>query len=353
MLRRYSIHNFKSFEQITLNLGSLNLFAGANSTGKSTAIQALLLAADNLQTTAGIRGVTSVHIPPMTFNETRNYLTNAKEYAIALLSDEGSEVKMKFSPADDAFQRINMEQTGVPSQIQYEQLCWNIMYLSATRTWQLYNTTINPYVDKNPLGMQGEYIIDHYYNHHEDLIPEDLVFSPSATQTLETQVNHWLHTLTGYRLSVEPDSSRYKVRFITNDGKELLPYHVGTGISFITELIITCLSARNNSLIVIENPEIHLHPSAQADLIDFLAKVSCPYRQIIIESHSVHFFNGIRRLLHNNIIFLPDVSVYNFIRDEQGMTYANQVFLSQQGGIKNYEPGMFEQFDKDLDAILS
>ena len=129
MLRRYSIHNFKSFEQVTLNLGTLNLFAGANSAGKSTAIQALLLAADNLQTTAGIRSVTSVHMPPMTFNETRNYLTNAKEYAIVLLSDDGSEVNMRFIPADDAFQRINMEQTGVPSQTQYEQLCRNIMYL--------------------------------------------------------------------------------------------------------------------------------------------------------------------------------------------------------------------------------
>ena len=49
MLKEYSIHGFKSFNQVCVRLSNLNLFAGANSAGKSTAIQALLLAADNLE----------------------------------------------------------------------------------------------------------------------------------------------------------------------------------------------------------------------------------------------------------------------------------------------------------------
>ena len=106
-------------------------------------------------------------------------------------------------------------------------------------------------------------------------------------------------------------------------------------------------------MVIIENPEIHLHPSAQADLIDFLAKVAGVNRQIIVETHSDHLFNGIRRLLHKNEIGLEDVSVYNFIRTQQGLTEGKNIALSQQGGIRDYEPGMFEQFDKDLDEILS
>ena len=317
MLKEYSIHGFKSFNQVCVHLSNLNLFAGANSAGKSTAIQALLLAADNLEKEPGDRIMNFLHTPPLSFNEARNYLINAKEYSVQLRSDDQVAISMRFSAADDAFWRTGIHQEGVPSERFYALLCNNLLYLPATRTWQLNNSSINPNVEKNPLGTQGEYIIDYYYNHHEDLMPEELTFFPSV-RTLEAQVNYWLQRLTGYRLTVEPDVSRYKVKFVTQDGKELHPYHVGTGISFIAELVITCLSCRSNGMVIIENPEAHLH-----------------------------------RLLHKNEIGLEDVSVYNFIRTQQGLTEGKNIALSQQGGIRDYEPGMFEQFDKDLDEILS
>lgn len=351
MLKQYTVSGFKSFESVTLNLGKLNLFAGANSAGKSTAIQALLFAADNLRLEAGSGSMVSLHTPPVTFNEIRNYLKNSKEYGISLSSDDDNEVALRFTPADDAFQKTRVEQEGIPSYSLYGQLCRNLLYLPATRTWQLTDSTINRDNGNNPLGLNGEYIIDFYYNHHEDLVPPELTFF-LQTMTLEAQVNYWLFQLTGYRLAVEPDSSRYKVKFITKDGKELLPYHVGTGISFITEVVITCLSLKQNGLVIVENPEIHLHPSAQADLIDFFARIAKSGRQVIIESHSDHLFNGIRRLLHNEKLAVPDVSVYNFVRYDSGLTSGNFIYLNQFGGIDNYEPGMFEQFDKDLDEIL-
>ena len=129
--------------------------------------------------------------------------------------------------------------------------------------------------------------------------------------------------------------------------------HVGTGISFIAELLIVCLAAKKDDLIIIENPEIHLHPSAQAAIMDFLAMIAVNGdSQIMVESHSDHLFNGIRRLLHDKKLKIEDVSVYNFKRDGRGITAAQEVKLSQTGGIKEYIPGMFDQFDEDLDAIL-
>lgn len=141
-----------------MRLSNLNLFAGVNSAGKSTAIQALLLAADNLGKEPGDRIMNFLHTPSLSFNEARNYLINAKEYSVQLQPDDQSAISMRFSAADDAFWRTSIHQEGVPSERFYALLCNNLLYLPATRTLQLYNSSINPDVEKNPLGAQGEYI---------------------------------------------------------------------------------------------------------------------------------------------------------------------------------------------------
>lgn len=151
---------------------------------------------------------------------------------------------------------------------------------------------------------------------------------------------------------VETVGNNHYVKYETRSGKQLFPYHVGTGVSFITEVIIACFATPRGGMVITENPEIHLHPKAQADLIDFMAKVAQAGVQIIIESHSDHLFNGIRRLISQEKLALSDVSVYNFRQDGNGLTRAERVEFTPQGGIRSYIPGMFEQFDIDLDAIL-
>lgn len=350
MLEQFNIYGFKSFRSCEIRLSNLNLFSGANSAGKSSAIQALLTMLDNLQLASGKRKIVARHTRLAAFNEVRNYITNAKSYDVGIIVD-GKTVNMYFTPGDDAFQKTDVTQDGDMENYPYGALCENVFYLPAIRVGELNKSSINTNADSNLLGLQGEYIIDFYYNRHKDLMSDDLVFY-KATKTLEAQVNYWLNKLTGYELVVEMDGSSYRVKFVTPSGKQLLPYHVGTGISFIAEIIIVSLSAPTNGLIIIENPEIHLHPSAQADMIDFLAEIAKTGRQIIIESHSDHFFNGIRRLLHCGGLPLADVSVYHFTREKDGLTTAIPVPLSQYGGIKDYIPGMFEQFDKDIDDIL-
>lgn len=350
MLDKFSIKNYKSFKQSEFKLSYLNLFSGANSAGKSSAIQALLNATDNLLCKEGRHRIVARHTPTVTFNEVRNYIENAKEFEIELFSDTEQQ-KLLFMPADDAFINIDVLQVGIPSEKFYEFCQHNLYYLPAVRTSRLTDTTINPNPDQNVLGLNDEYIIDYYYSVRSRILDEKLIYDKSL-KTLEGQVNYWLYKLTGYKIVVDMNGSQYKVKFETIGGKQLFPYHVGTGISFIAEVIIVCLALPDNSMVIIENPEIHLHPAAQAELIDFLAIIAKSGRQVLVESHSDHIFNGIRRLLHKGSLFTEDVSVYNFHRGDDGLTLAESVSLSQEGGILHYVPDMFEQFDKDLDEIL-
>lgn len=343
MLQKLIVKRFKSIENAILNLKRLNLLVGANSAGKSSAIQALMLALDNSEVGKKEEPCSMVHIRISSFNELRSYVLNAKSFEIQL-----NDAIFDFRSRDDA-----MMQTMVSRTTDADVTSVNLLYLPAMRNADLSRTNINSAPRLNPLGKNGEYVIDYFYTHRLDVLPSELIFDKNL-ETLEGQVNYWLNRLTGYSMQVSMNGSEYQVYFEDSTHKKLLnPMHVGTGISFIAELLIVCLAAKKDDLIIIENPEIHLHPSAQAAIMDFLAMIAVNGdSQIMVESHSDHLFNGIRRLLHDKKLKVEEVSVYNFKRDGRGITAAQEVKLSQTGGILEYIPGMFDQFDEDLDAIL-
>ena len=349
MLNKFSVSAFKSIANADISLTKLNLFSGPNSSGKSSAIQALLLGADNISMNGESHLMNAKHLPAMSFNEVRNYIVNAKEYSITF-SESGSDVSLFFKAAEDSYVKTVVEQVGQPSESLMMNLAANVLYLSAQRNADFTSAKINP-LPLNPLGLRGEYVIDFYQNHRKDLLPDSLIYY-KGSKTLASQIDYWLERLTGYRLDVEIDGAEYKVRYLTDSGKLLHPYNVGTGVSFITEVLIVCLASSIGGLVVIENPEIHLHPSAQADMVDFLTLIAKAGVQVIIESHSDHFFNGIRRNIHNGKLSYEDVSVYNFVKDQENITQASEIKLNSRGGLVNYTPGMFDQFDRDLDEML-
>lgn len=351
MLNKLTINNYKCLTNCSLELKALNLFAGPNSSGKSTALQALLTASDNVMEKKGKNGLKNRWTEASSFNDVRNFVTNAKSYEISISCTNEEPTQLCFTPGDDSYQTTLVEQMADATlDLLNIFSSESLLYLPATRPSGSYRKSINT-DSENKLGRNGEFVIDYYAKHRQDLLDTSLILAP-GTQTLEGQVNYQLEKLTGYRLVVETVGNSHYVKYETRSGKQLFSYHVGTGVSFITEVIIACFATPKGGMLITENPEIHLHPKAQADLIDFMAQIAKAGVQIIIESHSDHLFNGIRRLISQEKLALSDVAVYNFRQDENGLTCAEPVKFTPQGGIQSYIPGMFEQFDIDLDAIL-
>jgi predicted ATPase len=351
MLSNISIVNYKSIESYKFDLSKLNLLTGANSTGKSSVIQALLLLSDNIQENGAQKGLVSRHSPIYAFSEVRNYIQNAKYYTLET-EETNTKCTLQFSPLDDSLMRTQVTQNGEVSRDLYDLLSNGLLYLPALRAGNLSTTRINTNPIANPLGVCGEYVIDFYYTHREDLISETFLPHIKIAKNLQNIVNYWLQILTGYTCEVSFSGSEYHLQYII-EGKRLSPLHVGTGVSYILTVLIVCLASIKKGIVIIENPEIHLHPSAQADLLDFFAEITNTGTQLIIESHSDHFFNGIRRLLHLKRLKLKDVKLYHFNKNRNNNSEIIPIELSQEGGIKQYIPEMFEQFDKDLNAILS
>ena len=102
----------------------------------------------------------------------------------------------------------------------------------------------------------------------------------------------------------------------------------------------------------IGNPEIHLHPGAQSRFVDFLAYLSNLGLQVILETHSDHIYNGLRKNIKKKTILLGKTAVYFLELDQAMQTKVYKIKLNEQGAEEDHPYGLFDQFDDDLDELL-
>ena len=130
---------------------------------------------------------------------------------------------------------------------------------------------------------------------------------------------------------------------------------VGFGVSQLLPILVLGLRAENSSLLLLEQPEIHLHPRLQANLADFLLTLADQGQRIIVETHSDHFINRLRRRIAEdptdelrnkvNILFVrPPV-------DGRGATI-DPLQVDQFGVIENWPPGFLPEASEEAEAIL-
>jgi len=117
-----------------------------------------------------------------------------------------------------------------------------------------------------------------------------------SSYTLETQVNYWLKYITdieNIEFFTEKSTPNTVKSFYKIEGFEFFPENIGSGVSYLLTMLIVCLSAKKGNIIIIENPEIHLHPKSQAKLGEFFSFIAAKGIQLIIETHNDHIINRI------------------------------------------------------------
>ena len=160
MLNNLTVNNYKCLVECSLELKPLNLFAGPNSSGKSTALQALLIASDNVTEQKGKHGLKNRRTEASNFNDVRNFVTNAKSYEICISYHGEDPTRLCFTPGDDSFQTTFVEQSADASPNLLGVLgSENLLYLPATRPGGAYMHPVNP-DSENKLGRNGEFVID-------------------------------------------------------------------------------------------------------------------------------------------------------------------------------------------------
>ncbi len=130
------------------------------------------------------------------------------------------------------------------------------------------------------------------------------------------------------------------------------PGHTGFGLTQVLPVVVAALSSKSNGLLLIENPEVHLHPAGQASMGRFLAEVSAAGVQVILETHSDHVLNGVRRAVKDGKVRPQDVALH-FFRSRTGgketrLPQVESPSLDADGNVDVWPEGFFDQFDKDM-----
>jgi len=117
---------------------------------------------------------------------------------------------------------------------------------------------------------------------------------------------------------------------------------VGFGVSQILPVLTLCYYTPEGSTIILEQPEIHLHPSVQAGLADvFIDAIQNHRVQIILESHSEYLLRRLQRRIAEEKISATDVALY-FVKSEQnGVSHAESLDVDEYGFIKNWPDQFF------------
>ena len=234
-------------------------------------------------------------------------------------------------------------------------------YLNAERIGPRINQGIKFYDFPNA-GFQGEFVAqliadtDSNYTFEIDEIRRN---KKTKNPRLEQQVNAWLNELMpGVSISAsynpETHSAQIKVDNYYTRGDSTIATNIGFGISYVLPILVTGLIAKKGSYMIVENPEAHLHPSAQSKIGKFLSMVANAGVNVIVETHSDHFINGVQISVATKEISTELVTINFFSQEEdQVQPKIDSISINELGELSDWPKGFFDQTQKDFAMLFN
>ena len=152
-----------------------------------------------------------------------------------------------------------------------------------------------------------------------------------------------LELIDSYRLQADPDGEKnYEFRLKKyKDGPEVRLTDIGLGVFQILPTLALCYYVPEGSILILEQPEAHLHPKSQADLADvFIDVVKNRNIQIILETHSEHLLRRLQRRIAEEEIPATDTALY-FCQVNDGTSKIEHLNMDEYGNITNLPQDFF------------
>lgn len=371
MLTTLELTHFKYFERLNLPLAPLTLLSGANAAGKSSALQALVLLHQTIRehewsTRLMLNGQA---LELGTVQDVVDKVHGRRSFEVGILSADNS-VRWSFtgdrdemSLAVDHVRLSNIDHSS-PTSLQYlippdaaepvkrlARRLRDLSYITAERVGPRQIYSLEDQQSARVVGPRGEHAASVLYRGRDEEVPASRCM-PDAPPTRLRQVEAWMRRFfPGCGIDVQPIPNANSVTLglrTSNDTDFHRPVHVGFGLTQVLPIIVAAISAAPQDLLLIENPEVHLHPAGQAQMGAFLAEIAASGVQVIIETHSDHVLNGIRRAVRAGKL-APNDAVLHFFRPRgTGQDQVVSPQLDANGNVDFWPPGFFDQFEKDL-----
>jgi predicted ATPase len=373
MISSIALTNFKCFRHAQLDLAALNVLAGVNGAGKSTVIQSLLALRQSWESG-------NLSLGRFQLNGALTELGTAKEVYCAEPTSEfvelafassalGGRLDLKSRQSGEGSNEyfFSLEVARGPEVRGFELFQEPFNYLHAERIGPRKAFPIPP-DEGHPLrvGRYGEnapFIVASDRNQAQVTNQALLSESPDGKiySTLQYQLPLWMARLfPGFEAESAIYSEADQVRLglalqrkQTSRPLFVRPTNTGFGVSFVLGVVVAGLVAQPNTILIVENPEAHLHPRAQSGIGEFLARVAKGGVQVFVETHSEHVLNGVRRMVRQTILTPDDIRLHYFVNSELSIEpVLNTIQVSATGDISQWPEGFFDQLDYDLSIIL-
>jgi len=223
------------------------------------------------------------------------------------------------------------------------------------------------------IGIRGENCANvFYFNKNKEIInirPIDFETNINKINPKETSLNFaiidWLKYIGIAENIFVEFNGRYgyelKIKSFDKDIKNDMT-NVGVGVSQILPIILTCLLAPEDSTIIIEQPELHLHPAMQSKLTDFFVATILCNKQLIIETHSEYIINRLRlrtinwsteKPLHDYVkIYFTENLKENYKDYKKGNTLFRPLEINEYAAMSDWPEGFFDESSKIADEII-
>lgn len=361
MITELRIRSFKRFNDECFSLRPLTVLTGLNGSGKTSVIHSLLLTweASAVSPDGMIRLNGPFGIELGVAEEVRNWRSD-DFIEFHLTSSSGELAVWKFGVPTSNSLYLTVEERPDTALTAFGAQPRSFSYLCAERLGPRNVSGASPLPSERlEVGVRGEHCaqILGTLGSRPIEFPDRLYPSKTdePTSLLKYEVERWLAEIAR---PVELDAVQYpgtavtamQFRFAGQDW--VRAPNMGFGVSYALPVILAGLIVQPGGLFIVENPEAHLHPAGQSRMGVFLAWLASCGVQVIVETHSDHVLNGMRRaigeyryLSHENAL----VHFFDSLEDE--VPRVQQLEFTDIGGVSHWPKGFFDQYQIDVASL--
>ncbi|MCY3818839.1 MAG: DUF3696 domain-containing protein [Gammaproteobacteria bacterium] len=384
MITRIDLRHFKCFETLKLPLRRLTLLSGLNASGKSSVMQALVLLHQTMREQEWSRRLmlNGAALRMGAVRDVVDRLSEGRRFFLALEDDDAGLVSWEFGGEQGAMSmavllaephrgaELRRADSGPLQHLLPEAVSNSPGASSLTRrlrglTW-LAAERSGPrdlYILDDPeltlaAGQTGEQAARVPYSGADGKIGIPL-FGQGTSPTLLRQVEARMDEFfPGFGMDLSPVPHANAVTLGLRMSRDMAfhrPGHAGFGITRVLPIVVAVLSAKPDDVLLVENPEVHLHPTGQSRMGEFLAEAASAGVQVLVESHSDHILNGIRRAIRKGSLEHGDAALYFFRprheAEAAGIAQVESPAIDAEGNVYNWPAGFFDQLDHDMNYL--
>ena len=381
MIKYLYLENFKIHKKLDIPMSNLTILTGMNGMGKSSVLQSMLLLRQSIlsSSTTLILNLKGDLIEPCCSGEINCEASLSKNF-IAKIQESDYELSFNYiypeDPSDTVLKGLK-DNSSLKKCKQCSLFNNDFQYIGADRFGPKQRYGTNSYLVRDCLQISEKRgqceLLPHYISFFgDDRIPLEQIAIRSkktnydlydtekkAELNLKEQIQKWLQYISpGINISVEKTDMDFVLKYkydIDEDykTKDFLATQVGYGVTYCLPIIVAILHAKPGSLILIENPEAHIHPKGQAKLMELITAAAANGVQIVIETHSDHIVNGALVAIAQRKLAKKETSIFYFGRHEKEQSSkVTKLNILSSGRIKNPPEGFFDQIDIDMSSIF-